>query len=143
MKMISSTRQTSTNGVTLMSALTALWLSVAKCLSPDACGMGGALLRPLLLDEEVDQLRRGVGHLHLEALEDVGEVVEQPRRRDGDAEAEGGGHQGLRDAPPHRADAARARQRHALEGVDDADHGAEQTDERGGGGDGGEAADAL
>src|SRR5262245_54005082 len=143
MKMISSTRQTSTSGVTLMSALTALWLSYSKCLSPDACCTAGPLLGRLLLDEEVDQLRRGVGHLHLEALEDIGEVVEQPRGRNGHAETEGGGDEGPGNTLRHRTDTARARQRHALERVDDADDGSEQADEGGRRRDRRQTADAL
>src|SRR5688572_13358406 len=144
MKMISSTRQTSTSGVTLISDLTAFSPLPASLAARPNCM--GSSCRPgdaLLLDEEVDQLRRGVGHLHLQALEHVGEVVEHPGRGNGHAEAEGGGDEGLGDTGRDRADAARTRERHAAEGVDDADHGTEQADEGSGGGDRRQAADAL
>src|ERR1051326_3910897 len=72
MKMISSTRHTSTRGVTLMSALSAFLLPPPALDPAPSCT--GRSARALLLDEEVHQLRRGVGHLDLEALEGVGEV---------------------------------------------------------------------
>src|SRR5262245_65359034 len=89
MKMISSTRHTSTRGVTLMSLLTPATISGLLCL--------GSMLAPLPLHEEVDHLGRGVRHLELQPLELAGEVVEHPGRRDGDAEAEGGGDERLGD----------------------------------------------
>src|SRR5579864_6825778 len=79
MKMISSTRQTSTRGVTLIWLLTS-WTRFGLTWR-------GSIPDPLL-HEEVDQLRGGVRHLHLQPLELVGEDVEHPGRRDGDAEAE-------------------------------------------------------
>src|SRR3954466_9339395 len=100
MKMISSTRQTSTRGVTLMSLRTSLTSVGLLCL--------GSMLAPLALHEEVDQLGRGVGHLDLQPLENVGEVVEHPGRRNGDAEAEGGGDERLGDTGRHGADTTRA-----------------------------------
>src|SRR5881397_3433671 len=94
MKMINSTRQTSTRGVTLMSLRTSRTSVGLLCL--------GSMLAPLALHEEVDQLGRGVGHLDLQPLELLGEVVEHPGRRDGDAETEGSGHERLGDAGRHR-----------------------------------------
>src|SRR5262245_54118243 len=135
MKMMSSTKQTSTKGVTLMSLFTALTRSGLLCL--------GSMLAPLPLHEEVDELGGRVRHLELQPLELAGEVVEHPGRRNGDAEAEGGGDERLGDTGGHGAEAARAGHGDAVEGVDDADHGAEQADERGDGGDGGQRADAA
>src|SRR5436309_10917191 len=102
MKMMSSTRQTSTSGVTLMSPLTSSGLpppapnAIARLrLRP---GRGGRYAGArLVLDEVVDELRRGVRHLHLEAVHLVEEVVVQPDGRDGHEEAEGGGHERLGD----------------------------------------------
>src|SRR5436305_1532270 len=92
MKMMRSTRQTSTSGVTLMSPLTSSGLpppapnAIARLrLRP---GRGGRYAGArLVLDEVVDELRRGVRHLHLEAVDFVQEVVVQPDRRDGHEEA--------------------------------------------------------
>src|ERR1700674_2652524 len=82
MKMISSTRQTSTRGVTL------IWLLIS--VSRLGLTRRGNIPGPLL-HEEVDQLGAGVGHLDLQPLQLVGEVVEHPGRRDGDAETQGRG----------------------------------------------------
>src|SRR6266702_5192317 len=86
MKMMSSTNITSMSGVTLMSALTA-----ARALVTDrATGLRRLLrlellgedrpteLRPDALDEVVDQLLRGVGHLDGEEVDLGGEVVVEP-----------------------------------------------------------------
>src|SRR3954470_16205571 len=123
MKMMRSTRQTSTSGVTLM--------------SPRAPGSAITLLRflgsiLLLLHKEVDQLGGGVGHLDLEPLELVLEQVEHPRGRDGHEETESGGDESFRDTGRHGADTTGAGESHAAERVDDADHGAEEADEGGG-----------
>src|SRR5215203_3397600 len=135
MKMINSTKQTSTRGVMLMSPRTALTRLGLLCL--------GSMLAPLALHEEVDQLGGGLLHLDLKTLQHVGEVVEHPGRRDGHAETEGGGDERLRDTGRDGADTTGAGERDAVEGVDDADHGAEQTDEGGDGGDGRQRADAA
>src|SRR3984893_13274924 len=103
MKMTSSTRQTSTRGVTL------IWLFTS--MTRLGLTRRGSIPTPLL-HEEVDQLGGRVRHLDLQPLQLVGKVVEHPGRRDGDAEAEGGRPQRLGDAGRHRADAARAGQRH-------------------------------
>src|SRR6476659_1688234 len=68
MKMIRSTSTTSTRGVTLMSDLTLPLLS--------------SIGRPVLLQEEVDELGGRVGHLDLEPLQTVGEIVERHDRGD-------------------------------------------------------------
>ena len=96
-----------------------------------------------LLDEVVDELRRGVVHLDVEVLEAARQVVVEPHRRDGDEQAERGLDERFRDTGRHGADAARAGGRDADERVDDADDRAEQSDERGRRADGGERRDAL
>src|SRR5512136_877060 len=75
MKMISSTRQTSTSGVTLMSDWTEPALSTFGPPCSLACRRADCIASSVLLDEEVDQLRRGVRHLDLEALDLIQEVV--------------------------------------------------------------------
>src|SRR5436190_19900408 len=121
MKITSRTRQMSTNGVTLMSEL--------SCLLSPAC-IARALRLRLSLQEEIDQLRAGIGHLDPEELDLRLEVIEAPDPDDGHADADAGGDERLGDAGGDRADAAAARRGHPLEGVDDAEHGAEQPDER-------------
>src|SRR6185295_3900347 len=137
MKMINSTRQTSTNGVTLMSPRTPT-SAIGCCRLANLC-----ISSPLSLHEEVDQLRGGVRHLDLQALDAAGEVVEHPGGRNRDEQAERGGDQRFGDTRGNRADAARAGGGHALERVDDADDGAEQADERRGRRDRREGADAA
>ena len=106
------------------------------------------MLRPcprarFVLDEVVDQLRRRIRHLDLEALDLVQEVVVHPHRRHGHEEAEGRRGQRLGDPGRHRAESARAGEGHPAERVDDADDRAEQSDERGRRGDGGQITEAL
>src|SRR3989454_9625223 len=95
MKMIRSTSITSISGVTLMSALTAARALVAdratgrlrllrlELLREDRA----AELRPNALDQGVDQLLRGVGHLHREEVDLGGGGGGQPHRPDRDARA--------------------------------------------------------
>src|SRR5216684_2837102 len=132
MKMMRSTRQTSTSGVTLMS----LWSLSRPPPPPIAIGLrppkrlGGAnscCAAPL--DEVVEQLRGRVGHLDLEALDLVHEDVEKPDRRDRDEETEGRRDEGLRDPAGDRADSGRARRGHAPECVDDPDDRSKEADE--------------
>src|SRR5690349_20077142 len=111
MKMMSSTSITSISGVTLMSALTA-----ARALVADrATGLRRLLrleflredraaeLRADALDQVVDQLLRGVGHLDGEKVDLRGEVVVQPHGRNRDDKAERGRDQRLRDTRGDRS----------------------------------------
>src|SRR6266496_3016422 len=139
MKMISNTSITSISGVTLMSALTAAF---ALALVADrATGLRRLLrleflgedrpaeLRPDALDQVIDQLFRGVGHLDGEEVDLGREVVVQPHGWDRHEEAERGRDQRLGDTGGHRRQgAAAARGRHAGERVHDAHHSAKQTD---------------
>src|SRR5438105_49894 len=104
MKMMSSTRQTSTRGVTLMSPLTSSGLPppapnaiVTSALPPDRRG-GARAYASLILDEVVDQLRGRVRHLHVETIHFIEEVVVHPDCRNGDEQTERRGDQRFGDA---------------------------------------------
>src|SRR5215831_9187625 len=103
--MMSSTNMTSTSGVTLISDLTPPFApptSIAMGKPLDCgiaesgnCGVSIPQFRNQqifnclrrLLDEVVDQLRRGVIHFDVEVLDAAGEVVVEPHGRDRDDEA--------------------------------------------------------
>src|SRR5437773_6212160 len=131
MKMMRRTIMMSAMGVTLMSAMaapflpppTAIDMEDSSCAARVVPGRRG--LRALL-DEVVEQLGAGVVHLDVEALDLAREVVVRPHRRHGHEQAEGGGDQRLRDTGRDGRDAARAGERHAREGVDDPEGGAEE-----------------
>src|SRR5687767_10385751 len=131
MKMIRSTRQTSTSGVTLMSDVRAAWLSLPSELTLADFFIAGSDF----LHEVDGHLRARIRHLHGEAVDAVLEVVVSPHCGDGHEEAAGGGEQRFGDTGRDRGDAA-ARLSHAFERADDAHDRAEQTDERRGGADG-------
>src|SRR4249920_1457636 len=117
MKMISSTNTTSTSGVTLIvDRIGGISPSRMSCLRR--------------LEENVDELGRGLIHLDLEALEQPREVVEGDDGRNRYEDAQRGRDQGLGDAARDRGHPAGARRRDASKGVDDADHRAEEADER-------------
>src|SRR5206468_593823 len=138
MKMISSTSTTSTSGVILM----------------DACSLAGSprrIGRRSLLDhrglefgdfdvnhlelryfeQAVHELSRSPVHLDMESLDLAREVVEGDDGRDRDEDTQGRRDQGLSDAARNHRHSAGPRGRDALESVDDSDHGAEKTYERG------------
>src|SRR5690242_5335408 len=108
MKMISSTRQTSTSGVTLMS-LRIFPLSAPTSIArsfPIESGELGAGFGSAPLHEIVQQLRGRIRHFDLEALDLVHEVVEHPDRRDGDEESESRRDEGLGNTPRDRCESA-------------------------------------
>src|ERR1039458_4815519 len=86
-------------------------------------------LRRLALHEVIDELGGRIRHLDLEALDLVEEYRLQRHRRNGDEEAQGGRDESFRDAGRHRAETAGPGRRHAAEGVNDADDGAERSEE--------------
>src|SRR5512141_1932964 len=146
MKMMSSTRTTSTSGVTLMSLLTPLLpMSIDTIRSPSPRGLlaahGGLGLT--FLEEVVDELVGGVVDVDLHVLDAVRQIVEHHDGRDRHEEAEGGRDERFRDAGRHGAETARAGSRHRLEGRDDAGDGSEQPDEGRRRSDGGEGAQAA
>src|SRR5215213_4445426 len=101
MKMISSTRQTSTSGVTLMSEFSPALVN----LPAELCHCLRFIPGPRFLQEVDGHLRTRVRHLDGEAVDAVLEVVVRPDRRDGDEEAEGGGDERLGDTGRDRRDA--------------------------------------
>src|SRR2546427_1282456 len=139
MKMMRRTIMMSAMGVTLMSAMAAPFLPPPTAIDMGRllAGGGPAARAPrglrALLDEVVEQLRAGVVHLDVEALDLAREIVVCPHRRHRHEQPEGGGDERLRDPGRDGRDAARAGQGHAREGVDDAEGGAEQPHEGGGG----------
>src|SRR5258708_8095945 len=137
MKMIRSTRQTSTRGVRLIADVMAPLVS-----SPMELCHGFFMPRSDFLQEVDRHLRAGVRHFDGEAVDAVLEVVVRPHRRDGHCQTEGRGDEGLGDTGRHGGDTA-AGCGHLAEGVNDAEHGAEETDERRGGADGGQTAQDL
>src|SRR6478752_2168314 len=132
MKMISSTSTTSTSGVMLISGLAPLALfpptatPMTQLRSSSESGrvplLGGARYGVVL--QLVEQLARGAAQRGLDAGDARVQVVEGDHRRNGDQEAEGRLDQRLGDAAHDRRDAGAARGADALEGADDADHGA-------------------
>src|SRR5215813_10099216 len=119
MKMMRSTRKTSVSGVTLISAT--MW--------PRVCALNSAI-GPPRRRHRLEQPRAADAQGTVDPFDAVLEVVVEDERHDADGEAERGGDQRLRDAARHHPEAPRPDQRHAVEGAHDADHRAEQTDER-------------
>src|SRR5437899_12849581 len=150
MKMISSTSTTSTSGVMLMLA----------CILPDSPSRIG---RPSLFDhglldfrpfdvkllelryfeQAVHELGRHPIHLDMENLNLAREVVEGDHGRNCDEDTQGRRDQGLRDASRNHRHSAGPRGRDASESVNDSDHGAEKTNERGSGADRGKEPETL
>src|SRR5260370_29978838 len=81
-------------------------------------------------DEIVDEFHRGVVHLDVESFHFIGEVVVRPHRRHGDEKTERRGYQRFRDTAADRRQTGSLALLDALKRVQDADHGAEQSDER-------------
>src|SRR6266581_3594832 len=142
MKMISSTSTTSTSGVMLM---------VACILLASPSRIGRAFLfdlrrldfihfgvKPLELryfEQAVHELGRSPIHFDMESLKLAREVVEGDDGRNCHEDTEGRRDQGLCDAARNHRHSAGPRGGDAPESVDDSDHGAEKTDERGRGAD--------
>src|SRR5271168_1899473 len=149
MKMISSTRMTSMNGVTLIS-----WISPSAS-SPWSRRMLMAslrrrdrrriTLRPLheVAADHGHDLDAGVGIERAILRDRTREHVVDHHRRDRGGEPEGGGEQRLGDARRHHREIGGVQLRDADEAVHDAPHRAEQADEGRGGADGGEDAGAA
>src|ERR1041384_4880129 len=87
--------------------------------------------------QDVDQLRGLLLHLHGQGIDLVAEVAVEDQRGHGDADAEGGVVQRDRDAVRELLRGG-AGWRLRAEDLDHADHGAEQAEQRRGGGDGAE-----
>src|SRR6266849_4037791 len=83
------------------------------------------------LQEVVDQFARRVIHLHVERFHASGQVVEHHHGRDGHEQPDGGGHQRFRDTARDRCQTGSFFGLNTFKRVDDADHCAQQSDERG------------
>src|SRR5437868_523597 len=104
MKMIRSTRQTSTSGVTLMSDVSGDLVNLLSEL-PDRCFC--FITGPRGFLQEVDRhLRAGVRQRDREAIDGVLEVVISPDRRDGDEKTAGSGEERFGDTSRNRGDTA-------------------------------------
>src|SRR5690348_7150456 len=88
------------------------------------------LLRAAAQDEVVDELHRGVVHLHVEGFHLVGEVVVGPDGGDGYEKTEGGGNESFRDTAGDGRETGRFLRLDSLKSVQDAYHRAEEADER-------------
>src|SRR3989442_7117041 len=140
--MIRSTSTTSTSGVMLMAAC-------IRAGSPSRIGRTFLLdrrrldfshfeVKPLELwyfEQAVHQLGRSPIHFDMENLNLAREVVEGDDGRNCDEDTQGRRDQGLSDAARNHRHSAGPRGRDAPESVDDSDHGAEKTNERGSGAD--------
>ena len=154
MKMISSTRITSMNGVTLISWTSSSssppWsrrtLMAGYSAADRAPAVGRALLEGAAIEiaaDDAQDLGGGVGVQRAIAGDPAREHVVHHHRRDRRDQAERGRQQRLGDAGRDHREIGGVRLRDADEAVHDAPHGAEQADEGRGGADGGEDAGAA
>src|ERR1700722_6233953 len=125
MKMMSSTRTTSTSGVMLISASEVrVWpvLAVkATCGLPLHCFLFGADLF-----QAVEQLAGEVVHAGAKLTQRCGELVIGDDGGDGDQQTGGGGDEGLRNSRGYRAQCGRAFCAQAVKDNHDPHHGAEK-----------------
>src|SRR5215469_16243447 len=141
MKITSSTSTTSTSGVMLISAredcvLPLLVVKATANLLRLVARRRGVAHRNLF--ERVQQFPAEVVGCRCEDADARGELVVSNNRRHGDKQAGGGGDERLRDAGSHSAQRRGAGGAKAMKCVDHTHDSAEETDERAGGGDGGE-----
>src|SRR5580700_9196634 len=120
MKMISRTRKISVSGVMLMSAKTPPL--------PPFGPLAATALSPL--QRCVDQTIAVDLQQRVDVLDLHREVVEEDNRDDRDCESERRGNQCFRNTGGDDRESAGAHNRHRLEGDQDSDHGAEQSDKR-------------
>src|SRR5271168_2221665 len=129
MKMMSSTSTTSTSGVMLISASEVrVWPLLAVKAT---CGLplhrflfGGDFF------QAVEQFAGEVVHAGAKLAQGSGELVVSDDGGNGDQQAGSGRDQGFRDAGRHCAEGGCAFGAQAVEGIHNAHHGAEETDER-------------
>src|SRR3954471_2909831 len=120
MKITSSSSITSIRLTTLISALSG---------SPSR-RRRRATLEPPLAAEHRDERRAESLEQVVESVQPIGEDVVAERCRDGDAQRRSRRDQRFRDARRDGREVSRAARRDADECIDDAEHGAEQSDER-------------
>src|SRR6266852_3973993 len=141
MKMISSTSTTSTSGVMLMAAL--IGVGSPSRIGPflfdrwrlDFSRFDVKLLELRYFEQAVHELGRSPIHFDMESLHLARELVEGDDGRNCDEDTQGRRDQGLCYAARNHRHSAGPRGGDAPESVDDSDHGAEKTDERGRGAD--------
>src|SRR5580658_9697783 len=125
MKMISSTRTTSTNGVTLISAIGA---RPRDRLPPDSeAGVNAIALASETPPDQVHELERKVVHTRAHLFERIAEVVVEDRRRDSGEETDGGRDQCFRDAGSDGFQTGAPRGAQILERADDPNDCTQQT----------------
>src|SRR5215472_4715560 len=137
MKMISNTSITSTIGVTLMLEFT-LAPSFRTAIAMVPSGLPPNRAGPL--QEVIHQFAGRVVHLHVKRLHLAGEVVEHHDGGDGHEQSQSGGHQSFGNTARDRAQTGGFLFGDLAERVQDADDGAQQSDERRRGTDGGQTA---
>ena len=131
MKMTRSTSTTSTSGVTLMSEITSVLAVLVDACSAAGHQPASPLASCAAVHVAEDHVGHRVGAPDLAAHPPLVEV-EGDHRRDGDQDADRGGHQRARHVGADHVDAGVLRLvLQAVERRDDAEHGAEQADERG------------
>src|ERR1019366_7209056 len=130
MKMMSSTSTTSTKGVTLISDRLAPPAPRREPYPPPPLTeIAMALLSETALDH-VQELERKVVHARTDLPDPVAENVVKDRGRDGGCQTRRRRNQRFRNARRHRAQAGRAHLSQFVKRADDAQHRAEQPDER-------------
>src|SRR5215470_7723861 len=137
MKMRRSTSTTSTRGMMLISASDV----PIRRLSPASSTLNAIFGGTSELGRAAERIQEIEGedvHLGGPVLHAVDEVVVADDGGDGRAQTGRGGDERLRDAGRHHGQARRALLTDAVEGRHDSPHRAEETDERGGAGGGGE-----
>src|SRR3989442_15301550 len=130
MKIRSRTSTTSTSGMMLISAR----LVPMRRAPPGGPALNAIFRRPRQLGrrtaQEVEHVEGESLHLGRPVLHPVDEVVVADDGGDGGAEAGRRRHERLRNAGRYHGEARRALRPDAVEGIHDADHGAEEADER-------------
>src|SRR6266849_2329478 len=136
MKMMSSTRTTSTKGTILISASEAVPRNRPRLIPPDEVPSEKAMLLHASFGE-VQELKHEVLHARGKFLDPVPKKIVEDCGRDCRSQAHRSGNQSLRDSGRDGAQASRASGSEVLERIDDPPDGSEQSDEMrhcGGGG---------
>ena len=132
MKMMSSTRTTSTRGVMLMSASAVCVrpLAEVKAISAAPRWLGSVGLPSALPLHQIQHLQREVVVARGHFTNGANDEIVGDHRWDGGSQAGGGGNQSFGDARSDRAQSRRTSGAQAMECVDDSPDGSEQSNER-------------
>ena len=128
MKMMSSTRTTSTSGVMLMSASAVCVRPLAEVKAISAAPR--SRLRSLLALDQVEHLQGEVVVARGHFANGANDEVVSDHRRDRGSQAGGGGNQRFGNSRSDRAQSRGASRAQSVEGVDDSPDGSEQSDKR-------------